>query len=173
MAAIAGFDDAYVSLLSFFPKLVRAHAHRGKDRISKKNACGPNCLTPKKRKRSSPYTHTRNPSPRRPRRATPPCPPLGRSKRASKRPCCLPRLRLHRASRAWGGLRRPPRRARCRSRDDEDESVDTETEFGGCDFHDSGGVGWEGFGGEGVGVGVGTGTGGGGYYGGGGAKESG
>ena len=33
--------------------------------------------------------------------------------------------------------------------DDEDESVDAEMEFGEYDFYDSGGVGWQGFGGDG------------------------
>ena len=34
-------------------------------------------------------------------------------------------------------------------RDDEDEPVDAETEFGEYDFYDSGGVGWLGFRGDG------------------------
>ena len=36
-------------------------------------------------------------------------------------------------------------------RDDENESVNSETVFGECDFYDSGGVGWERFGGDGDG----------------------
>jgi hypothetical protein len=129
--------------------------------MSKTNGCSPNCLTPNlnKPKHSSPYTHIRNPSPRRPGLASSPYPPLGRSKRASKQPCRMPRSRLPRASRAWAGLRRLPgrrrRRARYRPGDDED---DAETDFAEYDFHDSRGVGWQGFGGDGGRESAGTGT---------------
>ena len=99
--AISGFDDAYVSIRSF--EYSSACPRLDANPISKMNACPPNCLTPRKSKRSSPYTRTHNPSPRRPRWATFCCPPLGRLMRASKRPCRLPRWRRHRASRAWAG----------------------------------------------------------------------
>jgi hypothetical protein len=120
------------------------------NQMSETNGYRPNCLTPNfnKPKPSSP-AHAFAILPLGAGLATSPYPPLGRSKRV-KRPCRLSRSRLPKASRAWAGLRRPPRRrrsrARYRPRDDED---DAETDFAEYDFHDSSGVGWQGFGGDG------------------------
>ena len=51
--AISGFNDAYVSIRSFQNSSV--HPRLDANPTSKMNACRPSCLTPKKRRRSSPY----------------------------------------------------------------------------------------------------------------------
>jgi len=108
-----------------FPFPTRAYPRLDENRISKTNACRPSYLTLKKPRRSSPNTRTRNRSRRPPLSVISPYPPLGLSKRASKRRYRLPHSRRRRATRAWADLRRQRRprrrRARYRSGDDTDD----------------------------------------------------
>ena len=94
------------------------------------------------------------------RRATSPCPFLSRSKRAPKRPCRLVGVFTEPVERGQGAFDADlaeqggvPGTAWTTGEfgGHEDESVDSETEFWGYDFYDSGDVGWERFGEDGVG----------------------
>jgi hypothetical protein len=145
--AISGFDDAYVSLS--FPKLERSSPPRRKSDIENKRL--PPELFDAEEAKAFLALHAHSQS-------LPKAPLPGdhfwvdRSEHRNGLVVCL--ARVVRVSRAWAGLRRPPRRgrrrARCRSGDDMDirrvlgqrgRVRRTEAEFGEYDFCDSGGVG--------------------------------